>query len=149
MTNLIQTDTSINPGNSGDTLVDSNGRVVGITTAMMPMAQGLGFSIPLETIKSALARIYARREAPLARVSLGVGGMRVPHDPSLRQGVHLNQQFGMELLEIRQDGPADRAELKRLDIVIAAVGQPVTEPADLQRIVQSHQTGDILRPSSG
>src|SRR5512146_2251190 len=54
MTNLIQTDTSINPGNSGGPLVDSQGRVVGITTAMMPMAQGLGFSIPLDTVKSAI-----------------------------------------------------------------------------------------------
>jgi len=62
------------------------------------MAQGLGFSIPLETIKSALARIYARREAPPAGISLGVGGMRVPLDPALRQRLHLTQQFGMELL---------------------------------------------------
>lgn len=46
LTNLIQTDTSINPGNSGGPLVDSRGRVVGITTAMMPMAQGLGLTIP-------------------------------------------------------------------------------------------------------
>src|SRR5690349_14323031 len=122
MTNLIQTDTSINPGNSGGPLVDSGGRVVGITTAMMPMAQGLGFSIPLETIKSALARIYQRREAPPAGISLGVGGMRVPLDPALRQRLHLTQQFGMELLEIRPGGPADHAELKRLDIVIAAEG---------------------------
>src|SRR6266567_3164667 len=61
MTNLIQTDTPINPGNSGGPLVDSAGRVVGITTAMMPMAQGLGFSIPLETIKSAIAKINRNR----------------------------------------------------------------------------------------
>src|SRR6202049_4700753 len=53
MTNLIQTDTSINPGNSGGPLVDSLGRVVGITTAMMPMAQGLGFSTPLEVRRGA------------------------------------------------------------------------------------------------
>jgi serine protease Do len=144
MTNLIQTDTSINPGNSGGPLVDSSGRVVGITTAMMPMAQGLGFSIPLETIKSALARIYQRRAAPPAGISLGVGGMRVPLDPSLRQRLHLTQEFGMELLEIRPGGPADRAELKRLDIVIAASGEPVTGPADLQRMVQRHQVGDTM-----
>jgi S1-C subfamily serine protease len=144
MTDLIQTDTSINPGNSGGPLVDSNGRVVGITTAMMPMAQGLGFSIPLETIKSALARIYQRREAPPAGISLGVGGMRVPIDPTLRQRLHLAQQFGMELLEIRPGGPADHAELKRLDIVIAADGEPVTEPADLQRIVRLHQAGETV-----
>src|SRR5215469_16445786 len=144
MTDLIQTDTSINPGNSGGPLVDSSGRVVGITTAMMPMAQGLGFSIPLETIKSALARIYARREAPPAGISLGVGGMRVPLDPALRQRLHLTQQFGMELLEIRPDGPADHAALKRLDIVIAAAGEPVTDPADLQRIVHRHQSGNTV-----
>src|SRR5713226_8685702 len=74
MTNLIQTDTPINPGNSGGPLVDSKGRVVGITTAMMPMAQGLGFSIPLDTLKSAIARINQKREAKPNGVSMGVGG---------------------------------------------------------------------------
>jgi S1-C subfamily serine protease len=149
MTSLIQTDTPINPGNSGGPLVDSLGRVVGMTTAMMPtammpMAQGLGFSIPVETIKSALARIYQRREAVPAGIALGVGGMRVPLEQALRQQLHLAQEFGMQLLEIRPGGPADRAALKRLDIVIAAEGQPVTEPADLQRIVRRHQVGDTM-----
>jgi len=77
MTNLIQTDTPINPGNSGGPLVDSMGRVVGITTAMMPLAQGLGFSIPLDTVKSAIARINKKHESTSAAVSMGVGGMRV------------------------------------------------------------------------
>jgi S1-C subfamily serine protease len=144
MTDLIQTDTSINPGNSGGPLVDSTGRVVGITTAMMPMAQGLGFSIPLEMIKSALARMYQRREGPPAGISLGVGGMRVALEQALRQRLHLTQQFGMQLLEIRPGGPAANAELKRLDIVIAAEGQPVTEPADLQRIVRRNQKGETV-----
>lgn len=142
MTDLIQTDTSINPGNSGGPLVDSLGRVVGITTAMMPMAQGLGFSIPLDTVKSAISRIYQRREATAAGVSMGVGGMRVPLDPSLRQQLALSQQYGMELLEIRHDGPAERAELKLLDIIIVADGEPVTEPQDLQRIVRRHRVGE-------
>jgi S1-C subfamily serine protease len=144
MTGLIQTDTPINPGNSGGPLVDSLGRVVGMTTAMMPMAQGLGFSIPVETIKSALARIYQRREALPAGIALGVGGMRVPLDPAVRQQLHLTQEFGMQLLEVRPGGPADRAALKRLDIVIAAEGEPVTEPADLQRLVRRHQVGDTM-----
>jgi S1-C subfamily serine protease len=144
MTGLIQTDTPINPGNSGGPLVDSSGRVVGMTTAMMPMAQGLGFSIPVETIKSALARIYQRREAIPAGIALGVGGMRVPLEPAQRQHLHLTQEFGMQLLEIRPGGPADRATLKRLDVVIAAEGEPVTDPADLQRIVRRHQVGDTM-----
>ena len=144
MTNLIQTDTSINPGNSGGPLVDSLGRVVGITTAMMPMAQGLGFSIPLDTVKSAIARINKRREATPAGVSMGVGGMRVKLDETLRRNLSLAQQHGMELLEIRHDGPADRAELKRLDIIVSAASEPVTEPRDLQRIVRRHRAGEKI-----
>ncbi|HKV00835.1 MAG TPA: trypsin-like peptidase domain-containing protein, partial [Ktedonobacteraceae bacterium] len=142
MTNLIQTDTSINPGNSGGPLVDSQGRVVGITTAMMPMAQGLGFSIPLDTVKSAIARINGKRGSEPAGVSMGVGGMRVRLDTQLRQVLNLAQQYGMEVLEIRQGGPADRAELKRLDVIIAAEDVPVTEPRDLQRIVRRHRAGE-------
>src|SRR5438093_452915 len=105
MTNLIQTDTSINPGNSGGPLVDSMGRVVGITTAMMPLAQGLGFSIPLDTVKSAIARINKKHEATSTGVSMGVGGMRIRIDAKLRQNLKLTQQYGMELLEIRRGGP--------------------------------------------
>src|SRR5437868_10220453 len=83
MTNLIQTDTPINPGNSGGPLVDSAGRVVGITTAMMPMAQGLGFSVPLDTVKAAIASINKNRETKPQGVSLGVGGMRIKIDPAV------------------------------------------------------------------
>ena len=142
MTNLIQTDTSINPGNSGGPLVDSMGRVVGITTAMMPMAQGLGFSIPLDTVKTSIAQITKKREARPAGVSMGVGGMRTRIDATLQKTLHLTQPFGMELLEIRRDGPADKAELKRLDIIVAANDEPVTEPRDLQRIVSRHKASD-------
>ncbi len=147
MTNLIQTDTPINPGNSGGPLVDSQGRVVGITTAMMPMAQGLGFSIPLDTVKSAIARINKRRETPIGRVALGVGGMRTRLDDSLRRSLNLSQQFGMEVLEIRQNSPADLAELKHLDIIISAANEPVTQPQDLQRIMRRYRTGDKIAVS--
>lgn len=143
MTNLIQTDTSINPGNSGGPLVDSQGRVVGITTAMMPMAQGLGFSIPLDTVKSAVARIAQRRPATEG-VSLGVGGMRVLLDEQLRQSFKLSQSYGMELLEIRPGSAAEQAGLKRMDIITSAHGEAVTEPRDLQRIVRQHTTGQPI-----
>src|SRR5256714_11204513 len=89
MTNLIQTDTSINPGNSGGPLVDSAGRVVGITTAMLPMAQGLGFSVPLDTVKSVIARISQKRAAATAGIFLGVGGVGVPLDACWQRNLHL------------------------------------------------------------
>lgn len=144
MTNLIQTDTSINPGNSGGPLVDSQGRVVGITTAMMPMAQGLGFSIPLDVITSAIARMNQRRNGATSGVSLGVGGMRVVLDEALRQSLKLSQASGMEVLEIRPGGPAEHAELKRMDIIVSADGVPVTEPRDLQQIVRRHASGQTV-----
>lgn len=147
MTNLIQTDTPINPGNSGGPLVDSMGRVVGITTAMMPLAQGLGFSIPLDTVKSAIARINKKHESTSASVSMGVGGMRVLLDAKLRQALKLTQQYGMELLEIRRGGPAERAELKRLDVIVAAANEPITEPRDLQRVVRKHKAGETVAVS--
>jgi serine protease Do len=147
MTNLIQTDTPINPGNSGGPLVDSKGRVVGITTAMMPLAQGLGFSIPLDSVKSAIARINKKHESTSAAVSMGVGGMRVLLDAKLRQALKLTQQYGMELLEIRRGGPAERAELKRLDVIVAAANEPITEPRDLQRVVRKHKAGETVAVS--
>ena len=139
---LIQTDTSINPGNSGGPLVDSAGRVVGITTAMMPLAQGLGFSIPLDTVKSAIARITQRREAKASGLSLGVGGMQVRLDAASQRAAGLGQQYGMELLEIRPNSPAERAELKRLDIIVSADNEPVLEARDLQRVVRRHLPGE-------
>lgn len=142
LTNLIQTDTSINPGNSGGPLVDSAGRVVGITTAMMPLAQGLGFSIPLDTVKSAIARIMQRREAGSTSLSLGVGGMQVRLEAALQRAMGPGQQYGMQVLEIRPNSPAERAELKRLDIIVSADNEPVQEARDLQRVVRRHRSGD-------
>ena len=146
MTNLIQTDTPINPGNSGGPLVDSAGRVVGITTAMMPMAQGLGFSVPLDTVKTVVARLSAqKREAQVSGgISLGIGGMRVKIDSALQKSLSIAQQFGMEILEIRPNGPADRAELKRQDVIIAADDMPVTEPKELLQVVRRHKAGEAV-----
>ncbi len=145
MTNLIQTDTPINPGNSGGPLVDSAGRVIGITTAMMPMAQGLGFSVPLDTVKTVIAQIASKkRETQISGVSLGVGGMRVKLDSALRRSLDLVQQFGMEVLEVRASGPADLAELKRQDVIITADEESITEPSDLQRVVRRHQIGEKI-----
>jgi S1-C subfamily serine protease len=144
MTNLIQTDTSINPGNSGGPLVDSNGRVIGVTTAMMPLAQGLGFSIPLDTVKAAIASINERHEHRPTGVSFGVGGMRKQLDQAFRQRLNIAQQYGMELLEIRRDGPAFLAGLRRLDVIVAVNDQPITQPSDLLNVVRRLKPGAKL-----
>ena len=146
MTDLIQTDTPINPGNSGGPLVDSAGRVVGITAAMMPMGQGLGFSVPLDTVKSVVAKFAQKRATPTG-VSLGVGGMRTKLDTTVARTLNLTQQYAMEVLEVRADSPAERAELKRLDVILSVDSESVTEPHDLQRIVRRHQHAEKLSVS--
>jgi serine protease Do len=115
-----------------------------MTTAMVALAQGLGFSIPLETLQGAIARITRGSTARAGSVALGVGGMRVLLDPALRRSAQLNQVSGMELLEVHHDSPAERAGLRRLDIIVAADGEPVSEPRDLQRIVRRHLPGERL-----
>jgi serine protease Do len=144
MTNLIQIDTAINPGNSGGPLVDSAGRVIGITTAMLPMAQGLGFAVTLDTVKAVVARINQQRAKPVQGLSLGVGGMRQKLETAQQRSLNLSQQYVLQVLEIRNGSPADIAGMKRLDLIASADSEPVTEPKDLQRIVQRHQAGDKL-----
>ncbi|HEU5369741.1 MAG TPA: trypsin-like peptidase domain-containing protein [Ktedonobacterales bacterium] len=143
LTKLIQSDTPINPGNSGGPLVDSQNHVVGITTAMVPFGQGLGFSISLDTIKDFLGRVHRLRE-PHQGISIGVGGMKTEIDERLVRQLRLTQRNGMLLLEVRTDGPAAQGGLRMLDVIIAADDQPVLEPKDLQRMVARHQRGETL-----
>src|SRR6266487_1867065 len=79
--------------------------------------------------------------------TLDVPGMRVRIDAKLRQTLKIAQQYGMELLEIRRGGPADRAELKRLDVIISAANESITEPRDLQRIVRRFRVGEKVSVS--
>jgi S1-C subfamily serine protease len=140
--NLIQTDTPINPGSSGGPLVDTHGHVVGITTAMMPMAQGLGFAIPTNTALEVIGRLTATREEAMPK--LGVGGMRAQIDEWIIARQKLKQREGMLVLEVKPDSPAERASLKLLDMIIAVAGRPVTSPLELVRVLRPHRAGDAV-----
>ena len=108
------------------------------------MAQGLGFSVPLDTIKSVVARIAQKRSSVPTGISLGVGGMRVELDATAQRTLGKSQQFGMEVLEIRPQSSADQAELKRQDIIVTADEEPITEPRDLQKVVRRHKAGERM-----
>ena len=110
------------------------------------MGQGLGFSVPLDTMKSVVAK-FAQKRATSTGVSLGVGGMRTKLDAIVARTLNLAQQYAMEVLEVRSGSPAERAELKRLDVILRVDSDPVTEPQDLQQIVRRHQHGEKLSVS--
>jgi len=124
LTDLIQMDTPINPGNSGGPLVDAGGRVVGITSAVMPFARGVGFAIPVATTLNALSRLEEMREHQQYR--LGIGGIPAEIEPDVRRRTGLTQQQGLLVLEVVPKSPASGASLRVSDIVVDVEGQAVT-----------------------
>jgi len=129
---LIQTDVPINPGNSGGPLVDAQGRVVGITTAIIPYARGVGFAVPVSTALAALSRFQEMRSSVQARdgVRLGIGGA-----PSER---------GVLVLEVLPDSPAARASLRPEDVIVAVAGHPVRTSQDLMEALRSLRAGQSV-----
>ena len=137
LSQLIQTDTPINPGNSGGPLVDVQGRVVGITTAILPYAQGLGFAIPVVTALDVIGQIAQRHREGISRGTLGISGLDVPIDEATQRALRLEQRGGVLLLEVAPGGAADRASLHGGDIILA-VGDHTTATVDaLRQAVQS------------
>jgi serine protease Do len=141
--NLVQTDASINPGNSGGPLVDAKGRVVGITTAMVPYAQGVGFAIPMRSALAVIARIGGKPARPRGPW-LGVGGMSSSLDASVIKTHRLPKAQGVLLLEVAAGSPAERAELRILDVIVAVDGRPVTSPQELQQAIAGARAGQSV-----
>jgi S1-C subfamily serine protease len=134
---LIQTDTSINPGNSGGPLVDVQGRVVGITTAILPFAQGLGFAVPTPTALDVIARVTEAHRKALSRGVLGISGLDVAIDEAIQQTQKLEQRQGILLLEVAAGGAAARASLHRGDIILALNDRPTETVSTLSQAVRS------------
>lgn len=138
--NLIQTQTPINPGNSGGPLVNGQGKVVGITTAVVPFGQGIGFAIPVDSINAFLARMDNKRVQ--RRVTLGVSVISYAFDPSLVRALPTHQSAGLLVVEVLADSPATQAGLRRGDIIMAADQFIIQDPRDLSTLIQRHQPGD-------
>jgi S1-C subfamily serine protease len=97
--------------------VDAQGRVIGLTTAILPYAQGLGFAVSAQEIYATLARFQERREKSPAR--LGIGGITTALEKPISVGKAQDQKSGVIVLEVQPGSPADRASLRLTDIVVA------------------------------
>lgn len=132
---LIQTDAAINPGNSGGPLVDADGAVVGVCTAIVPWAQGIGFAVPATTAGWVAARLIA--EGSVTRPRLGVRARSesvsgLPVDDPLVDG-EPGAVRALRVHAVDQDTPAARAGLRSGDVVLAVDGARVRSIDDLQR----------------
>lgn len=127
---LIQTDAAVNPGNSGGPLVDTDGSVVGINTAMIPYAQGIGFAVPAQTASWVAAVLI--RDGRVRRPYFGVAARGVDLTPALAAKVGARR--AVLVAEVRKGTPAARAGLKEGDLILSANDNRVGLIDDLQRI---------------
>ena len=155
----IQTDAAINPGNSGGPLLNSRGEVIGINTMIASngaeQSSGIGFAIPINTAKAVLADLtrYGRVKRPsLGIVSYAIG-------PDLASQMGLSTDYGVLVQKVIQGGAAERAGLRGGnqqayvgntpimlggDLIVAIDGQQVTDPQEINAIMDRHQAGDTI-----
>lgn len=136
---LMQTDTPINPGNSGGPLVDAQGRVAGITTAVMPFARGVGFAVPTSAVLGAIAGHQQRLEREGPR-RFGISGVATGIEANLQRRLGLAQDRGVLLVDVQAGSPAAAASLRPLDIVVSIGETSVATVEALKRRI------DVLRP---
>ena len=139
--NAIQTDAAINPGNSGGPLVDLNGEVVGITTAVIRgNAEGIGLAISMETAQPIVKELIDK-----GRVQRGFLGVTIQEiTPSLAEQFNLSVDHGVGIRRVQPGGPADKAGLKQGDIIVKLGDKDIRASGDLFAALTEHRGGDIV-----
>jgi S1-C subfamily serine protease len=128
---LVQTDAAINPGNSGGPLLDADGAVVGINTAVVPYAQGIGFAVPAHTVHWVASVLL--RKGVVERPFLGVAARGI--DLGAERSQAWGQPRGVQVLHVEPQSPAAAAGLRDGDVMLAANGAPIGSVDDLQRVL--------------
>jgi S1-C subfamily serine protease len=146
--NIIQHTAPLNPGNSGGPLVDSSGKVVGINTAIIAMAQGIGFSIPANTAKWVVSQVLTHGR--VRRGFLGIAARQRPMDRRIVRFHGLDINYAVEVLSVESKGPAGLAGLQAGDLIVAINGSDVQSVDDLHRFLSDWPIGqpvgiDIVR----
>ena len=136
---VIQTDASLNPGNSGGPLVASDGQVIGVNTATIMGAQGLCFAIGINTAKFVAARLL--RDGRIRRSYIGIEAQTTPLHRRLIRFYDLPQESGVVVISVADGGPAQRAGLREGDVIVALDCKPVAGVDDLHRLLTDARVG--------
>ena len=140
---VVQHSAALNPGNSGGPLVDARGRVAGINTAIIAMAQGIGFAIPAATAQWVLTEILT--QGRVRRAWLGVAARDRPLDVRLVRALELASPRAVEILSRESAGPAAQADLQPGDLIVAVNAEPVDGIDTLHRLLGRVPPGSELR----
>jgi serine protease Do len=139
--NLVQTDAAINPGNSGGPLVDLEGKVVAINTAIIPYAQGIGFAIPIDSAKACTTEMI--KTGVSARPWLGIIGLSLTDDISRYYNLPL--EHGVLVTKVVDDSPAQRSGITSGDIILRLDSTPIYHVEDLLKEIHLRKVGDRVR----
>ncbi|WP_414564991.1 MULTISPECIES: HhoA/HhoB/HtrA family serine endopeptidase [unclassified Anabaena] len=146
---FIQTDAAINPGNSGGPLLNARGEVIGMNTAIIQRAQGLGFAIPINTAQRISNELIATGTVQHPYLGIQMVGLtpqikqNLNSDP--RSGVTVNEDKGVLIVRVMPNSPAAKAGLRAGDVIQRLNGQAVEDAGSVQKAVESTQVGGDLR----
>jgi S1-C subfamily serine protease len=140
--NIIQSDVALNPGNSGGPLLDSGGRVIGINTAMIFGAQGISFSVPVDTAKWVVGQLMTAGR--VRRSWLGLVGQNRPIPRYLKRRHALVQESAVEVIELDGGAPAARGGLRQGDLLLRLGERAIHSVDDVQRVLGEHPIGAVL-----
>jgi len=138
--NLVQTDAAINPGNSGGPLIDTEGQVIAICTAIIPYAQGIGFAIPINVAKDFAQEIITR--GVIIRPWLGITGLNITREVAYHYGIPVDR--GVYVVNVTPDSPADKSGMERGDILLEIGSKRIDTIDELQRSLLERKPGDRL-----
>lgn len=139
--NFIQTDAAINPGNSGGALIDANGNLLGINTAIYSRSGGslgIGFAIPVTTVKTVMESIISTGQ--VVRGWIGVEPQDIT--PELAESFGLTRKSGAIIAGVLKGGPADKAGMRPGDILLAVEGKPVSDTTDMLNLIAQLTPGN-------
>jgi S1-C subfamily serine protease len=139
---IVQHTAALNPGNSGGPLVDAHGAVTGINTAIIPMAQGIGFAIPAATAQWVLTQILT--QGRVRRAWLGIAARDRPLDLRLVRALELSATRAVEILSREREGPAAESDLQPGDLIVGVNDEPVDGIDTLHRLLGGVPPGTEL-----
>lgn len=142
--NFIQTDAAINPGNSGGALVDINGQLIGINSAIKSNTgyyQGYGFAIPVNIVKSVVPELI--KSGKVVRGYIGVNIQTI--DETMAKGLGLEKINGVLVQGIVKGGAGEEADIKVGDVILAVDGKEVNAANQLQAVIGSKRPGDVVK----
>lgn len=143
---FIQTDAAINPGNSGGPLLNAQGEVIGVNTAIRADAQGLGFAIPIETAARVANELFTKGRVEHPFLGIEMTDLSPTKKQQINQENKLNiqQETGVVIKGVLEDSPAQKAGLLPGDVIQKINDKPVKTSAQVQKQVESSTVGDIL-----